>query len=59
MVRTNYLEKQGKLRREMKVRREDHTKQVKIHEQARQKREKEEKKRKMIKRTKREVRENK
>ena len=59
MLRTNYLEKQGKQRREMKDRVSQHRKEMKAVERIRNQKEKERRKRVFIKRTKAEARKNK
>ncbi|XP_065209750.1 ribosome biogenesis protein BMS1 homolog [Planococcus citri] len=56
MVRTNYQDKQGKQRREVKNRAKEYKKSIKITEQIRQKKEKERRKKVFIKQTKRESR---
>lgn len=60
MLRTNFLEKQGKERREMKTRVSQHRKEMKVVEHIRQKKEKERRKKILIKRSKQEkIKENK
>lgn len=59
MLRTNYRDKLGRERHDMKVRVKAHKRQMKAAEQVRNEKERERRKKVFIKKTKREARENK